>query len=210
MSHFDHHSGRYYSSTPPPRHRDSRTDIFLDNLERGHFKDAVGAFLPNTNNKRGRSQRNFHRHHGYDDEYCPSDDDSFQYSEHRPSHHQHRHQDVDYYNYSDEKPRARGRSVHTGLPDSRRARSRQRHRARSVGGTNWRQATEAAVGAGLIEGWRSRHDGERAGRIVTAAAGAAGTAMLVGHEGDRKNKRHVVEATLGGLVIDRVLNGSRK
>ncbi|KAI4595028.1 hypothetical protein KJ359_007280 [Pestalotiopsis sp. 9143b] len=123
---------------------------------------------------------------------------------------------VDYYYYEDEEPhrgRRRGHSVYAEprdqyyYDDSDHHRG---HRARSVGGTNWRQATEAAVGAGLIEGWRSRRDGDGVSRIATAAAGAAGTAMLVGRDDDRRNKRHVTEATLGGLMLDRVVNGRRK
>lgn len=239
MSYHDRHSGRYYSPSPPPF---SRRDTFLENLDRGRVKDAVGALMPGARSKSRRRHdsppRHSHHHHrddrrrSYEDDldygrYHPSDEDYYyrddeRRSSHRHHHHHHhrhhRHRDgsVDYYYYKDEEPhrgRRRGHSVyaeprdHYYYSDSDHHRG---HRARSAGGTNWRQATEAAVGAGLIEGWRSRRDGDGVSRIATAAAGAAGTAMLVGRENDRRNTRHVTEATLGGLMLDRVVNGRRK
>ncbi|ETS77108.1 hypothetical protein PFICI_10982 [Pestalotiopsis fici W106-1] len=238
MSYHDRRSGRYYSPSPspspPPRRSLSRRDTFLDNLERGRVKDAIGAFLPGSRSKSRQRRASHHyddrRRRGhyddYDDDedhYYSSDDDDY-YREKRPSH---RHRSsrrrddvVDYYYEEDvdeipqQRGRGRGRSVYSEPPRGyyhSRSRDRSHYRGgRSASRSNWRQATEAAVGAGLIEGWRSRHDGARLGRIATAAAGAAGTAMLVGREDDRKNKRHVTEATLGGLLFDRVVNGRRK
>ncbi|KAM0817628.1 hypothetical protein AB5N19_03435 [Seiridium cardinale] len=208
MAYYDRRSGRYYSPSPPPHRSGSKTDAFLDNLERGRVKDAFGSILPE-GSKRHQSQRGSHRRRRYEEEYYPSDDEDYYYEENRPSYRHSRHKD-DGYHYEEALPRHRGRSVHPNSRDPYRSTSHRRHRARSESGPNWRQATEAAVGAGLIEGWRARNNRERIGRVATAAAGAAGTAMLVGREGDRKNKRHIAEATIGGLMVDRVVNGSRK
>lgn len=215
-----HKSERYYSPSPPPR-RASRTDSFLDALDRGRVREAFGALRPDGSDKqRHRSQHDSSRRHHHRESgeyYVPDNDDNYyyQYSEYdddaRPrSRHRSHHRDS--YYYEDERPKRRSHreSAH-GYPDSRsRSHHHGRSRARSEGGSRWKQATEAAVGAGLIEGWRSRHDPHRMSRIATAAAGAAGTAMLVGGENDKKNKRHVTEGTIGGLVLDRMINGSRR
>lgn len=212
MAYYDHRSGRYYSPSPPPRRRASRTESFLDNMGRGRVKDALGALVPGSDDKRHRSQHGSHRRRSYDDGYYSPSDDDYYYEEKRPSHRHRRHRgdSNDYYYYDDERPSHRGRSAHGHSQRSYASSSRHGHRARSESGPDWGQATKAAVGAAMIEGWRSRNNPDRLGRIATAAAGAAGTAMAVGGEGDRKSKRHIIEATIGGLAIDRVVNGSRK
>jgi hypothetical protein len=212
-----HQSGsgrRYYSPSPPPR-RASRTDNFLDAVDRGHVRDTIGTFRPKSrDNERHRSHHDTSRHHHRGEEYLPDDDAYYYYEEYddaRP-HDKHRNHPREVYYYEEDKPtrHSRRKSVHAYTGTHSSGYHQSRHRARSESGPNWRQATEAAVGAGLIEGWRARNDPERMGRIATAAVGAAGTAMLVGREDDSKNKRHVTESTIGGLVLDRVINGSRR
>ncbi|KAI1860498.1 hypothetical protein JX265_009897 [Neoarthrinium moseri] len=224
MPAYDRRPGRYYSPSPPPRPA-SKTDKFLDALDRGHLREAISAFSSDD----GRRERSHHAAHRRDRkvEYYPTTDDSgddAHYEDELPGrrhhHHHHHHSDKergtprDNYYYEDGRPRRRGRSVYSDSRDHhhRTSSHHRRHRARSAsGGPSWRQATEAAVSAGLIEGWRSRHNPERTARMATAAGGAAATAMLVGKgDGDRKNKRLVTESTIGGLMIDRVVNGSRK
>ncbi|KAI0124048.1 hypothetical protein BJ170DRAFT_637993 [Xylariales sp. AK1849] len=206
--------GQYYGPPAPPARRRLSTSekVF----------DAIGV-PPGRDRSRHRSRNRTRRSPSYS-----SDEDNAYYShdEERPRHHSRKDKSRDYYYeedearprrlsrsvaprdtyyYEDERP-LRGRSAHT---DSRNPYNSHtgRHGARSASRPKWRQATEAAAGAALIEGWRSRKNPERIGRIATAAVGAAGTAWLVGKEGDRHNKRHVAAGTIGGLVLDRVING---
>ncbi|KAK8041037.1 hypothetical protein PG994_014044 [Apiospora phragmitis] len=74
---------------------------------------------------------------------------------------------------------------------------------------NWKQAAEAAAGAAAVEAWRSRGDPDKMKRVATAAAGAVAVDLALGRGGhDDKNKRHAMESAIGGLVIDRMVNGS--
>jgi hypothetical protein len=69
------------------------------------------------------------------------------------------------------------------------------------------------VTAGLVEAWRSRHDADRTVRVATAALGAAATdTALAANAGqhDHKEKRHIVESALAGLVENRLINGPRR
>lgn len=126
------------------------------------------------------------------------------------------------------KDRSRSRSGSRGgrsaRSRSRGARSRRGYssdgsgRSRSRGGNSerkWAQAAQAALVAGAVEAFRSRKTpgpwtGEKGKRIATAALGAGGIDGLVsGRNPDEKSKRHLAEAVIGGLGINRVANGSR-
>ncbi|KAK7911126.1 hypothetical protein PG985_013607 [Apiospora marii] len=75
---------------------------------------------------------------------------------------------------------------------------------------NWKQAAEAAAGAAAVEVWRSRGSPDQVKRVATAAAGAVAVDLALGRGAhDEKNKRHAVESAVGGLVFDRMVNGSR-
>ncbi|KAA6410907.1 MAG: hypothetical protein FRX48_05217 [Lasallia pustulata] len=77
------------------------------------------------------------------------------------------------------------------------------------------QAVKAAVIAGATEAFRSRKEpggwgGEKGKRILTAAIGAGGIDGLVsGNDPDRKGGRHTIEAVIGGLAGNRLINGPR-
>jgi hypothetical protein len=76
------------------------------------------------------------------------------------------------------------------------------------------QATEAALIAGAIEAFRIRKKpgpwtGDKGIRVATAALGAAGVDVLIDKDPDRKATRHIVEATIGGLAVNRFANGTR-
>lgn len=74
---------------------------------------------------------------------------------------------------------------------------------------NWKQAAEAAAGAAAAEMWRSRGNPDQVKRVATAAAGAVAVDLALGRGShDDKNKRHAMESAIGGLVIDRMVNGS--
>ncbi|KAK6833401.1 MFS general substrate transporter [Apiospora arundinis] len=74
---------------------------------------------------------------------------------------------------------------------------------------NWKQAAEAAAGAAAVEAWRSHGNRDQIKRVATAAAGAVAVDLALGRGvHDDKNKRHAMESAIGGLVIDRMVNGS--
>ena len=78
----------------------------------------------------------------------------------------------------------------------------------------WAQAAQAALVAGAVEAFRSRNEagpwtGDKGKRIATAAIGAGGIDGLLGRDPDKKSKRHLAEAVIGGLAATRVVNGSR-
>lgn len=127
-----------------------------------------------------------------------------------------------------DKDRSRSRSGsrggRSGRSRSRGARSRRGYssddsrRSRSRGGNSerkWAQAAQAALVAGAVEAFRSRKapgpwTGEKGKRIATAALGAGGIDGLVsGKQPEEKSKRHLAEAVIGGLAINRAANGSR-
>ncbi|KAI1752551.1 hypothetical protein F4782DRAFT_500646 [Xylaria castorea] len=92
-----------------------------------------------------------------------------------------------------------------GSPDS--------HRSRDTPSARMQKAAKASLIAGAAEafhvmkepgGWK----GEKMKRVITAAAGAA--TIDAAHDPTKDSKRHLVESVIGGLVGNRVLNGSRK
>jgi len=118
--------------------------------------------------------------------------------------------------------RSRDRSRHRRGSDryDRRYSSDEYNRSKSRGGgrrnteKKWEQAAKAALVAGAVEAFRSRKEpgpwtGEKGQRIATAALGAAGIDSLVDKDPDRKSKRHVAEAAIGGLIANRLANGAR-
>ena len=107
----------------------------------------------------------------------------------------------------------RARSRHGGRYDSDEdSRSRSRSKGRTE--RKWAQAAQAALVAGAVEAFRSRKDpgpwtGEKGRRIATAAIGAGGIDGLVDRNPDKKTKRHLAEAVIGGLAANRLANGPR-
>lgn len=94
--------------------------------------------------------------------------------------------------------------------DDDRSHSRSRSRSKK----KWEQAAKAAIVAGAVEAFRSRKEpgpwtGEKGQRVATAALGAAGIDGLVDKDPDRKGKRHIAEAAIGGLLANRLANGRR-
>ncbi|KAI1845634.1 hypothetical protein JX265_005324 [Neoarthrinium moseri] len=94
-----------------------------------------------------------------------------------------------------------------GSPDSTKSR----------GGDNatnrMQKAAKASLVAGAAEAFRVAREpggwkGEKMKRILTVAAGAA--TIDAAHDPTKDSKRHLMESVIGGLVGNRVLNGSRK
>ncbi|GAP92398.2 hypothetical protein SAMD00023353_8300170 [Rosellinia necatrix] len=92
-----------------------------------------------------------------------------------------------------------------GSPDS--------HRSRDTPSARMQKAAKASLIAGAAEAFRVAKEpggwkGEKMKRVITAAAGAA--TIDAAHDPTKDGKRHLVESVIGGLVGNRMLNGSRK
>ncbi|RYC62508.1 hypothetical protein CHU98_g3692 [Xylaria longipes] len=92
-----------------------------------------------------------------------------------------------------------------GSPDS--------HRSRDTPSSRMQKAAKASLIAGAAEAFRVAKEpggwkGEKMKRVITAAAGAA--TIDAAHDPSKDSKRHLVESVIGGLVGNRMLNGSRK
>jgi hypothetical protein len=91
-----------------------------------------------------------------------------------------------------------------------------RSRGRSPeGAAKFQQAAKAALLAGATEAFRVRNEpggwgGDKGKRILTAAIGAGGIDAAADRDPDHKSKRHILEAVVGGLAGNRLINGSRK
>ncbi|KAI0479633.1 hypothetical protein F4859DRAFT_513137 [Xylaria cf. heliscus] len=207
----------------------SRTDAFLDALESGQVREAIGTLKPTSHSHDGH--RHHHHHHDsrahdhysegaphhrrsrYDDYYPP--EDGLYYDEvARPRRHLSAHSDR---HYDDRRGRSSGGGGHNhGHSSHHHHHHNHNHRKRpsSSHGPDLKQAAGAAVAAGVVEAFRSRHDPDRTARVATAAIGAAATdsALGSGRHGyeKKKEKRHVVESALAGLVENRVINGPRR
>ncbi|CAK1354941.1 unnamed protein product [Cercospora beticola] len=113
--------------------------------------------------------------------------------------------------------RSRSRARSRRGYSSSRSRSRSRSRAggdKSRTERKWAQAAQAALVAGAVEAFRSRREagpwtGEKGRRVATAALGAGGIDGLIDRDPDKKSKRHLAEAVIGGLAANRLANGPR-
>ncbi|KAI0538183.1 hypothetical protein GGR58DRAFT_469099 [Xylaria digitata] len=180
----------------------SRTDNFLDALEGGRVREALGELKPSRLSN-GHRQRH-HGARGYE-YYDEGPTRRGRYDVYYPGEH-------GYYYDSSPRPQ-RHRSAHSERhhDDRRRHHSHSHKRASSShGGPDLKQAAGAAVAAGVVEAWRSRHDADRTMRVATAALGAAATDSALAGRHDHKEKRHMVESALAGLVENRVINGPRR
>lgn len=90
-------------------------------------------------------------------------------------------------------------------------------------GTGWRDAigaleiqhaAKAALLAGATEALRVRKEpggwhGPKGRRVLAASAGAAAIDAAAEHKSRKHPKRHALEAVVGGLAVNRVVNGPR-
>lgn len=111
---------------------------------------------------------------------------------------------------SDRESRSRHGSRRSS-PDSYR--SRGSTRSRDTPAARMQKAAKASLVAGAAEAFRVAREpgawkGEKMKRVLTAAAGAA--TIDAAHDPSKDSKRHMMEAVIGGLVGNRMLNGSRK
>ncbi|KAI0974057.1 hypothetical protein F4678DRAFT_424450 [Xylaria arbuscula] len=179
----------------------SRADDFLDAVESGRVRDAMRELKPSHSSSHSGHRQRHHNTRAYDyyDEGPPR---RSRYDGYYP-------QDDGY--YDDASPRSqRHRSAHSERHRDERRGHHHKRSSSSHSGPNLKEAAGAAVAAGVVEAWRSRHDVDRATRVATAAIGAAATDSALGGSSSRKDKRHVVESALAGLVENRVINGPRR
>ncbi|TVY40279.1 hypothetical protein LSUB1_G003116 [Lachnellula subtilissima] len=99
---------------------------------------------------------------------------------------------------------------------STRSRSRAGGRGKSPeGAAKFQQAAKAALLAGATEAFRVRNEpggwgGAKGKRILTAAIGAGSIDAAADRNPGQHGKRHILEAVVGGLAGNRLINGSRK
>ncbi|KAL9000937.1 MAG: hypothetical protein Q9188_005556 [Gyalolechia gomerana] len=105
----------------------------------------------------------------------------------------------------------RGRRRDSYSSYSSRSRSRSVDQKEKI-----QQAVKAALTAGAVEAFRSRKEpgawtGDKGKRVLTAAIGAGGVnrALTSNRDPDKKDGRHGIEAVLGGLATNHLVNGGR-
>jgi len=106
--------------------------------------------------------------------------------------------------------KSRGRH---GSPDSGKSGKSRRGKS-PEGPAKFQQAAKAALLAGATEAFRVRKEpggwgGAKGKRILTAAIGAGGIDAAADRNPDHHTKRHILEAVVGGLAGNRLINGSR-
>ncbi|KAK1688179.1 hypothetical protein BDP55DRAFT_726575 [Colletotrichum godetiae] len=99
-----------------------------------------------------------------------------------------------------------------GSPDSRSSRSKSRGPGNEAA-SKMQKAAMASLIAGATEAFRVAKEpggwkGEKTKRIITAAAGAATIDAAQG--GEKQSKLGLAESVIGGLVGNRVINGSKR
>ncbi|KAI9800071.1 MAG: hypothetical protein M1825_004253 [Sarcosagium campestre] len=119
------------------------------------------------------------------------------------------HHDRDDRDYRGSHRGRRGSSSDSGY--SRRSRSVGRDTSKRM-----QQAAQAALTAAAAEAWRVRKEpggyfqGEKAKRILTAAAGAGGIDALIDKDPDRHEGSNIGKGAIGGMLLNRFVNGSRE
>jgi hypothetical protein len=207
-----------YYNYPPRRHPEGlNTDYYRDDQPRDNYKRRSRHHNPDRH--RGRADRD----HGHGPVAISRNHRTHHSPEGRPhrSSRAGHHPDYDYRRRRpDSSPHRHARTRNHGG----RQQPEPRRRTRAV--TNTRpddrlhHAAKAAIDAAAVEAIRLRRQpGEWAGqkgvRVATAALGAVATDRARHKFGDDDGKdkhsgRHLIESAVGGLVANRVLNGSRK
>jgi hypothetical protein len=83
-------------------------------------------------------------------------------------------------------------------------------------GKRFQHAARSALDAAVVEAMRVRKEpgswtGGKGARVATAALGAAAVnAFVTKGDPDKHGKRKTVESTIGGLLLNRMVNGPKK
>jgi hypothetical protein len=111
--------------------------------------------------------------------------------------------------------KGKGDKSRKGSPDSGHSKRSRSRGGESKGAAKFQQAAKAALLAGATEAFRVRKEpggwgGAKGKRVLTAAIGAGGIDAAADRNPDVHSKRHILEAVVGGLAGNRLINGSRK
>jgi hypothetical protein len=214
---YDHYERR----PKPQRHRslgrqaldklgDAMESLGIDKRSETHHRSHSPTHSSRRHHSPTRSSR---RHHSRNREHTGGRDHSRDQDRaleryYPPSSNDHRH----HHNH---------RRHHSSSPDRRsrrRSRSTAAHpRASSRSASRWGRGVEAAVKAGAAEAFRLRKEpgkwkGEKGGRVATAAisAGVIGAAAEQRHEDTGHKQLGSLGSAVGGLMVNRLVNGPRK
>lgn len=198
------HRGTYAEDYSDEDYRPSRSPGRLNQAVHGQFHDAKEMVKSAFAGHGSRRQAEPYEYEAY------SDRRTRHHHDYAPGH---GHTKADYYRHDGRRPR-RGRSLHSEerYVSGRRDHSHHRRQpgARSHSKNRVKEAATAALAAGLAEAIKSRHSRDQSRRAITAAAGAAAVDALVSNGEDGKKGRRIAESAVGGLLIDRLANGSSK
>lgn len=185
---------------PRPRRKSTTRDI-IDRVSR-----SIGRLGINRSPSRTRTSRPPR----YSPSPSPSPSPPPAYRSHRPGYSRRR--SSSYYPPSS----SRSRPLPTRRSSSYSPSSRKRG-GQDLDKSRWQHAAKSAFDAALVEVARVRKEpgswtGGKGARVATAALGAAAVDALVvgGKDPEKHGKRKSMEAALGGLVLNRLVNGGRK
>lgn len=197
------------------RRQSSRADQAIGALMEGNLRGALQAVKPRSKSVAAapRSSQHLRSHSRSGGSHSHSHSQSHSHSHsHSRDHHHGRHRG------RSPPPDDRHLRPRTGARGRANTRSRSRSRSdaqprrRGVSEKRWEHAAGAAFTAAAVEALRVRKEpggwsNGKMTRVATAAIGAATIDARRGRDPDRHPKRHVAEATLGGLLVNRLANG---
>ncbi|OIW22575.1 hypothetical protein CONLIGDRAFT_215334 [Coniochaeta ligniaria NRRL 30616] len=134
----------------------------------------------------------------------------------RPAYNRHRSAESYYPPSSRPRNKRHGSSYSMSPPRTRGSTSRSTTRDRSpVDDRRFKHAARSALDAAVVEVMRVRKEpgswtGGKGARVATAALGAAAVDAFVAKDPDKHGKRKTVESTIGGLLLNRMVNGPRR
>ncbi|KHE78334.1 hypothetical protein GE21DRAFT_9993 [Neurospora crassa] len=195
------------------RHRDGHGHGHGDDSDYDTDYSTNYTHTHNNNNNKKRSSRS--RHHSPDRDRDHGSGSGTRSSRYPPRANLNRQRSYSYsperYNESTRRGRSSHRSGSTGYHSGRDPRSRSR----------WGRSIDAALDAAAIEAIRVRKEpgpwtGRKGSRVLTAAMAAAAVGAATDHRkanGDGRKEdstKGKIGSALGGLVINRMLNGPKK
>ncbi|KAK3313190.1 hypothetical protein B0H66DRAFT_388007 [Apodospora peruviana] len=185
----DDYSDDYYEPEPRPRHR-SLGRAAMDKIESAVA--GLGLDSSNSDNSKALTRRRDSETRYYSPDRAPRS---------HKSHHS-------------------SRRTYSASPDTRRRRTRRDSdwggRSSERSRSRWNHSLEAAIDAAAMEAFRLRKEpgpwtGAKGSRVATAAISAAAIGAADNKNSKReKGKLGSVGAAVGGLVVNRLVNGPRR
>ncbi|KAK3349024.1 hypothetical protein B0T25DRAFT_232771 [Lasiosphaeria hispida] len=190
------HEDYYYEGHEPPKRNRSLSRKVLDKIEDKIYgpSDSSKALVHHEHYRRPASPRRHSRDSDWETDYIRREYRSVSPVRHYSQHSHHSHH-----------------SHHRGRRDSdRHGGSSERSRSR------WDRSIAAAVDAAAIEAFRVRKEpgrwtGAKGERVATAAFSAAVLGAATDNRKEQEsNKKGAFGSAIGGLVINRLVNGPRR